>query len=296
MTSIAPIIGISDWGSEMLSITYHCSQQTKRRMRVVVNAHRLPSLCHYAGLRMFSQAKVGLNHASSASSSAERVYGGRSTRRFIQTNQMPHNLDTVGPERWNFQFPTKERPSVSHRTTRKLQNPSTLDKPSVDNFGAAAKQPAKWSTYSLPSKETILKQKEQMEEEEKEANKKLAAQPQKKKAKRKLRPRKALISLTPSALSHLKALLNQPEPKLIRIGVKNRGCSGLTYDLEYITEPGKFDEVVEQDGVKVIIDSKALFSIVGSEMDWIDDKLSSRFVFKNPNSKGTCGCGESFMV
>lgn len=83
---------------------------------------------------------------------------------------------------------------------------------------------------------------------------------------------------------------------MIRIGVRNRGCSGLTYNLEYISEPNKFDEVVEQDGVKVVIDSKALFSIVGSEMDWIDDKLSSRFVFKNPNSKGTCGCGESFMV
>lgn len=70
----------------------------------------------------------------------------------------------------------------------------------------------------------------------------------------------------------------------------------MTYNLEYVTVPGKFDEYVEQDGVKVYIDSKALFSIVGSEMDWIDDKLSSRFIFKNPNSKGTCGCGESFMV
>lgn len=94
----------------------------------------------------------------------------------------------------------------------------------------------------------------------------------------------------------MKALLDEPEPKLIRVGAKNRGCSGLTYDLQYITEPGKFDEVVEQDGVKIVIDSKALFSVVGSEMDWVDDKLASKFVFKNPNSKGTCGCGESFMV
>lgn len=117
-----------------------------------------------------------------------------------------------------------------------------------------------------------------------------------KKARRQLRPRKALITLSPGAVEHLKALLDQPEPQLIRIGVRNRGCSGLTYHLEYVTEPGKFDELVEQDGVKVLIDSKALFSIVGSEMDWIDDKLSSRFIFKNPNSKGTCGCGESFMV
>lgn len=117
-----------------------------------------------------------------------------------------------------------------------------------------------------------------------------------KKARRQLRPRKALITLSPGAVSHLRALIDQPEPQLIRIGVRNRGCSGLTYHLEYVTKPGKFDELVEQDGVKVLIDSKALFSIVGSEMDWIDDKLSSRFIFKNPNSKGTCGCGESFMV
>lgn len=116
------------------------------------------------------------------------------------------------------------------------------------------------------------------------------------KRRRQLRPRKALISLSPSAVSHLRALLDQPNPKMIRIGVRNRGCSGLTYHLEYVSEPGKFDEAIEQDGVKVLIDSKALFSIVGSEMDWLDDRLSSKFVFKNPNSKGTCGCGESFMV
>lgn len=116
------------------------------------------------------------------------------------------------------------------------------------------------------------------------------------KKKRVLRPRKALITLSPSAMEHLRALSNQPNPKLIRIGVKNRGCSGLTYHLEYVDKGGKFDEMVQQDDVKVLIDSKALFSIVGSEMDWLDDKLSSRFIFKNPNSKGTCGCGESFMV
>ncbi|KAI5791671.1 iron sulfur assembly protein 1 [Peziza echinospora] len=116
-------------------------------------------------------------------------------------------------------------------------------------------------------------------------------------AKSKLRaPRKAAMTLTPSAITQLRDLLNSPDPKLIRVGVKNRGCSGLAYHLEYTDKPGKFDEQVEQDGVKVLIDSKALFSIIGSEMDWVEDKLSARFVFKNPNIKEQCGCGESFMV
>ncbi|EGD97958.1 iron sulfur assembly protein [Trichophyton tonsurans CBS 112818] len=108
-----------------------------------------------------------------------------------------------------------------------------------------------------------------------------AAAPSETKAKprkSKLRARKAAVSLTPTALSKLRDLVSQPDPKLIRI------------------EHAPFDEVVEQDGVKVVIDSKALFSIIGSEMDWHEDPLSSRFVFNNPNIKDECGCGESFMV
>ncbi|KAL3479865.1 DUF2407 C-terminal domain-containing protein [Aspergillus californicus] len=103
------------------------------------------------------------------------------------------------------------------------------------------------------------------------------------KPRRKLRPRKAAMKLTPIAIEQLRTLLSQPEPKLIRVGVKNRGCSGLAYHLEYVEKAGTFDEVVEQDGVKVLIDSKALFSIIGTEMDWQEDKLSARFVFRNPN-------------
>ncbi|EIM20388.1 hypothetical protein WALSEDRAFT_20842, partial [Wallemia mellicola CBS 633.66] len=76
-------------------------------------------------------------------------------------------------------------------------------------------------------------------------------------------------------------------------GVKNKGCSGMSYHLEYVDKPARFDEVVEQDGVKVLVDSKALFSIIGSTMDWVDDRLSSKFVFNNPNVTETCGCGES---
>jgi len=70
----------------------------------------------------------------------------------------------------------------------------------------------------------------------------------------------------------------------------------MSYHLEYVDKPGKFDEIVEQDGVRVLIDSKALFSIVGSEMDWQEDKISAKFVFNNPNIKEQCGCGESFLT
>jgi len=70
----------------------------------------------------------------------------------------------------------------------------------------------------------------------------------------------------------------------------------MSYNLEYVDHPAKFDEVVEQDGVKVLIDSKALFSIIGSEMDWKVDPISAKFVFNNPNIKDACGCGESFTL
>lgn len=119
---------------------------------------------------------------------------------------------------------------------------------------------------------------------------------------------------TPGAVARLRNLLTGPTPQLIRIGVRNKGCAGLSYHLDYVDKPGKFDEVVTQDGVRVLIDSKALFSIIGSEMDWKEDQLrcvatsctrpthhtdtflSSKFVFANPNIKDACGCGESFNV
>ena len=73
---------------------------------------------------------------------------------------------------------------------------------------------------------------------------------------------------------------------MIRIGVRNKGCAGLSYHLEYVEQPAKFDEVVEQDGVKVVIDSKALFSIIGSEMDWQEDGL--RYVLLSLLSVSSC--------
>ncbi len=96
-------------------------------------------------------------------------------------------------------------------------------------------------------------------------------------------PRKATIKLSQSAVAHLRELLQLPEPKLIRIGTRAKGCSGLAYHLEYVDKPSTLDEQVEQDGVKVLIDNKALLNIIGSEMDWLEDKLNERFIFKNPN-------------
>ena len=111
--------------------------------------------------------------------------------------------------------------------------------------------------------------------------------------------KKAAMTLTPKAVEHIRALRdNASGPKLIRVGVRNKGCAGMSYHLEYIdpSEAGRFDERVKQDGVEVLIDSRALFSIIGSEMDWKEDKLSAKFVFNNPNVKDACGCGESFMT
>lgn len=99
-----------------------------------------------------------------------------------------------------------------------------------------------------------------------------------------LRARKAAMKLTPSAVRQLQLLSTSSEAgRTIKVGVKQKGCSGLQYDLEYVDKPGMLDEVVEQDGVKVIIDSKALMSIIGSQMDWVEDRLNQKFVFSNPN-------------
>jgi iron-sulfur cluster assembly protein len=82
----------------------------------------------------------------------------------------------------------------------------------------------------------------------------------------------------------------------IRIGIRSKGCSGLSYTIEYADKKEPTDEVVEQHGVTVLIDPKATLFILGTEMDYVEEKLQSGFVFRNPNEKGRCGCGESFHV
>jgi len=114
---------------------------------------------------------------------------------------------------------------------------------------------------------------------------------------RKILASRAALVLTQSAVERVKCLLNdKPDAIGLRVGVRMRGCNGMSYTLDYTTEKKKFDEVVVQDGATVIVDAKAQMSLLGTEMDFVQAPLASEFVFNNPNIKGTCGCGESFSV
>ena len=112
------------------------------------------------------------------------------------------------------------------------------------------------------------------------------------------RMKRQAMTLTDAAAARVKALLDKRgKPSAgIRIGVRTKGCSGLSYTLEYADERSKFDEVVEDKGVVILIDPKATMFILGTEMDYVEDKMETGFKFTNPNEKGRCGCGESFHV
>ena len=107
-----------------------------------------------------------------------------------------------------------------------------------------------------------------------------------------------MMNVTDAAAERVKSLLQQrgKESAGVRIGVRTAGCSGLSYTLEYANEKAEFDEIVEDNGVTIFVDPKAVLFLVGTEMDFVEDKLKSGFVFSNPNEKGRCGCGESFHV
>ncbi len=107
-----------------------------------------------------------------------------------------------------------------------------------------------------------------------------------------------LISLTDAAAERVKTLVDaSDEPVLgLRVGVSTKGCSGLSYVFEYAKDKKPFEEEVDTKGVKVFIDPMATMYLVGAEMDYVEERMKSGFVFNNPNEKSRCGCGESFNV
>ena len=107
---------------------------------------------------------------------------------------------------------------------------------------------------------------------------------------------KAPIEITDAAANRIKTLIGDRDIYGIRIGIRTRGCNGLSYTLNYADSKNKFEDEVQDKGVTVLIEPKAVMHIVGSTMDFVEDELTSEFVFHNPNAKEYCGCGESFTT
>ena len=109
---------------------------------------------------------------------------------------------------------------------------------------------------------------------------------------------KQVITLSDNAANRIKEIISNDETKSVgvRVGVKSGGCAGMSYIMEYAKEINPTDEIIEDKGVKVLIDPKAIMYLLGTEMDYKKEELSSTFVFKNPNETERCGCGESFKI
>ena len=109
------------------------------------------------------------------------------------------------------------------------------------------------------------------------------------------RPRPQIMKLTDAAAARVREIMAKSEKPMagLRIGVKNGGCAGMEYTLEWAEDQKPFDEVVEDKGVKVLVDAKAMMFLLGTEMDYQTSALKSGFVFNNPNQVSACGCGES---
>ena len=108
----------------------------------------------------------------------------------------------------------------------------------------------------------------------------------------------AAVKLTSAAEARVAELMsNAPEDAIgVKLSTPRRGCSGLAYSVDYISEEQGFDEKIETPGGTFYIDGASLLYLIGSTMDWVEDDFTAGFVFENPNAKGACGCGESFMV
>ena len=109
---------------------------------------------------------------------------------------------------------------------------------------------------------------------------------------------KQIITLSDNAAQRIKEIMANAKDHSIgvRIGVKSGGCAGMSYVMEYAKSSNSSDEIIEDKGVKVLIDPSAVMYLLGTEMDYKKEELSSTFVFKNPNETERCGCGESFKV
>jgi len=109
---------------------------------------------------------------------------------------------------------------------------------------------------------------------------------------------KQVITLSDKAATRVKEIMAQSKEPIVgvRVGVTSGGCAGMSYVMEYAKEANPNDEIIEDKGVKVLIDPKAIMYLLGTEMDYKIEELSSTFVFKNPNETERCGCGESFKI
>jgi iron-sulfur cluster assembly protein len=110
------------------------------------------------------------------------------------------------------------------------------------------------------------------------------------------RPRPKPVTLTDRAADRVKNILERGGHNFVRVGVKNGGCAGMEYQMDYADEPGTLDERVEDKGVEILIDPKAVLFLLGSTIDYRTSELESRFVFENPNQVDACGCGESVTL
>ena len=111
-------------------------------------------------------------------------------------------------------------------------------------------------------------------------------------------PRPQVMKLTDAAAQRIAELTRRADSEIVglRVGIKNGGCAGQSYTVEYAHEIRPTDEVVEDKGVKILVDPKAVLFLLGTEMDYKVDKMSAQFIFNNPNQTGACGCGESVQL
>ena len=113
------------------------------------------------------------------------------------------------------------------------------------------------------------------------------------------RPKPSILSITDAAASRIREIVARADKPVagVRLGIKKGGCAGMSYTMDLVENVGKGDDVVELDGgVRVLVDPAAVLFLLGTEMDFTVDKLSSRFVFRNPNETSACGCGESVTL